>query len=198
MAIKEHLVKINVYDEVKDGFIDKCLIAGINLLKKQKSLEAYEGLYQFLKNTVFDALDISINIHTRYPRYLAEYETIMHCSVAEYLFYKLNEKELHRTQFPYHAVGKCRRIALYAAGRVGKEYYKQLIDNDRYYIIGWFDNNYRTLQERGLPVADPMTIGEYHFEKIVVAVEKESLYREIREQLVRSGVGREKIIWKKY
>lgn len=195
-AIKEKLKKINVYSEVKNCFLDKCLLAGINLLKRQKNIDAYERLYNFLKNRAFKGLDISTKMETKYPSYLKEYKTIMNYNLKEYLFRKLNEQELSKYIFPYEAVGKSNRIALYAAGKVGKEYYKQLIDNERYCIAAWFDNNFEMLKEKGLPVANPRTVGEYDFEKIVIAVEREFLYKEIKEQLMNSGVAGEKIIWR--
>lgn len=196
-GIKKGLVEIGACSQVKRSFQDKCLYSCVNLLKKQRNYEAYENLYNFLKATAFKEFGISDTMQTKYKAALNEYRQIMQKDAGDYLFSKAYaENKKQEFVFPFELVGNSKKIALYAAGRVGREYYKQLMAREDYCIAAWFDKNYKKLGQRGFPIVNPSDIMQYQFEKIVIAVEDRALYEEIHRQLVQDGVSDHKIIWK--
>lgn len=196
-GIKNDLEEIGACNQIKKSFQDKCLYSCVNLLKKQRNYAAYENLYNFLKTTAFQEFGISDTMQTKYKAALSEYRQIMQKEAGDYLLSKAyEENNKQKFIFPFYLVENSRNIALYAAGRVGREYYKQLMEREDYCIAAWFDKGYEKLRQRGFPVVNPKDVMQYQFEKIVIAVDDKTIAEEIRHQLVQDGVLEDKIVWK--
>lgn len=195
-AIKEDLIGRDIYSMVKTAFLDKCLCGCLDVLERQKTLYGFKKIYNFLKHTAFTELGISSCMPTKHPEALMKYNMIKRESVEEYLFQRAFTSRPVEPKyiFPYKLAGNNRKIAIYAAGKVGREYYKQLIDSDYYCVVAWFDKDYKKKQERGLPVVSSEKIKDYQFDKIVVAVEKMELFMEIKQELLALGIVEECII----
>ncbi len=90
-----------------------------------------------------------------------------------------------------------KKVILYGAGRVGADYYHKLADCLRFCLCAWVDKNYQEYRKNGLDVqpVEYIKISEYDY--ILVAVISETIFSEIKEELIRIGVIEEKIIWGK-
>lgn len=89
------------------------------------------------------------------------------------------------------------KIVLYGAGKVGKDFYKQLAfleGNDNVY---WVDKNYKNIPSRIAKIHSPNSIKKQKYECVIVAINDEDVYEEIYEDLIGIGVDKKKIFWSK-
>lgn len=96
---------------------------------------------------------------------------------------------------PLNKIKDIKKIAIYAAGKVGTSYYNQIINSKKYKLIGMFDQNYKKFINDDKPVYDPNTISDYDFDVIVIAIENVNIARETAKYLMKLGVPKEKIVW---
>lgn len=106
---------------------------------------------------------------------------------------------LGKLKFPYDVVGRNSEVVLYGAGFVGSILKKQNEIKKYCKIILWVDKKYSKIEaEKGLDVYSPLEICQTNFDYVVIAVEKERMADQIKEELKKLGVPEEKIIWKDY
>ncbi len=86
-------------------------------------------------------------------------------------------------------------VILYGAGFVGMDYHKKLDECMKLCLCGWVDKNFKKYRENGLDVQPVEYIRNREYDYILVAVKKENLYKEIKEELKGMGVVEDKIIW---
>lgn len=113
----------------------------------------------------------------------------------EYLssgFQKDNVVERYR--FPNIADLVEKKVILYGAGKVGTDYYKQIVGNEKQQIVAWIDRN-----PVGSAVKSPDCLKRLEYDSILLAVAKEEVANEIREYLLNGGIcdNPSKILWKK-
>ena len=85
-------------------------------------------------------------------------------------------------------------MAVYGAGVVGREMVKKIQGMNYCILSVWADQNYKQLQEQGLAVCNPDELKEQKVDYILVAIEKEAVFKEIHEKLLFDGWSEEKII----
>ena len=97
-----------------------------------------------------------------------------------------NTKEIEQTffQFPYERIPQGSKIVLYGAGQVGKEIYTLLQVTKNCKVVGWFDKNYMQFIEHKIDVENPKEIINREYDYILVAVEKEEIFREIKQEIL--------------
>lgn len=88
-----------------------------------------------------------------------------------------------------------KKIILYGAGKVGTDYRKQAPGWADMELCGWVDKNYEKYQEEGLDVRPIGYIEEAEYDYILVAVNRQTVFREIKESLIGMGVAEEAVIW---
>ena len=87
-------------------------------------------------------------------------------------------------------------ILLYAAGKVGKDFYKQLSKDKNCDVVAWTDSNYDSMSEKEREkLIPPDRIAEYEFDYILIAVAGRPKSEEIREELMKQGIAKDKILW---
>lgn len=193
-AIKNELIKRMVYEDVKISFINKCLSSCIAVLSKQRNVYNFESIYMFLKKKFFDEMEIlGWNKEFYYSNY-EEIQKILLYDSREYLYYKNKEKNGKKFLFPYKKVGKSRNIILYAAGEMGKSYYKQIFLNEHYHIVAWLDKNYLKYSNYSVKIDDPKKIKSFDFEKVVIAIEDSKIKENVVEFLISQGIDKEKVV----
>lgn len=87
-------------------------------------------------------------------------------------------------------------IVLYGAGKFGRRLYRKIKDVGKTNIITWVDKQLKA-DEMDYPaeVSGIDTIQEAEFEQIVIAVMKEEVAEEIKQELLAAGIPTEKIFW---
>ena len=86
-------------------------------------------------------------------------------------------------------------ILLYGAGKMGKDFYKELVALGMAKSIIWVDKNYFKLQEEGLNV---IGINDVNFEqvgKVIITIADEKIANCIRDELADKQIPKEKIYW---
>ena len=90
-----------------------------------------------------------------------------------------------------------KNVILYGAGKVGADYHKKFEDCVKFRICGWVDKNYEKYRQNGLDVQPVEDIKNSEYDYILVAVNNEKTFCEIKNELKGLGVIEDKIIWGK-
>ena len=97
-------------------------------------------------------------------------------------------------RFPYENISYGRKIALYGAGNVGKTMYYVLNSTGYGEITAWVDSKYQVYQNEGLNVNIPEYLLEQEFDYVLIAVEQEEIYKEIRVEIEKKKLNKGKAI----
>jgi glycosyltransferase involved in cell wall biosynthesis len=88
------------------------------------------------------------------------------------------------------------RVVLYGAGRVGKDYYNQIMDNPHCKLVAWVDKNFGGCVEGDCLIEPPERLAQLEYDCIIIAIKKESVAMEVRQELGMMGIPQGKIVWK--
>jgi glycosyltransferase involved in cell wall biosynthesis len=190
------LIIRDLFDGVSIGFANKCISSCVATLRKQTIAENFSYIYNYLKETGFEQLGLN-NINENDIRNNKKvFLDIKKYDAIEYLFYSWKQIQITKAEryvFPFASVGNRQKIALYAAGEVGRSYYHQLVEATYYQLVGWYDKDYRKYADKGKPVLNPEDISSCEFDVIVIAIDDVNISKNVVEYLVGIGVPRDKI-----
>ncbi len=88
--------------------------------------------------------------------------------------------------FPYSEMPFGSKIILYGAGIVGKYVYSVIKATQYCTIVKWVDRNYEEICKIGFDVCKPETIENVEADYILIAIEKEQVFEEIRKNIERN------------
>lgn len=88
-----------------------------------------------------------------------------------------------------------KNVIIYAAGKRGKLLYDQLSKFHNYRIEMWIDKDFSYYRQQGLPVCAPEDIKQAKYDQVIIAVADKKMSEDIKADLMRLGVDKEKIIW---
>ena len=88
------------------------------------------------------------------------------------------------------------RFVLYGASQMGQDV-KAICLKEKIETVAWLDKNYQYFQELGLEVDSPCILDDLEFDKLLIAVSKESLAEAIKKELLEKGIREDVIVWKK-
>lgn len=197
--LKEGLKERGRYEAVKLSFLNQILIRYTGLIEAQRSFRNFEKVYDFVKNTVFPEFGIVEMAEEDMIARVGEYRQIMSGNAAEYLFWKmkkLQEGNGEQFPFPFRQIKGSRKIAIYGAGNVGRNYYQQLKRHSNYEIVGWYDAKAAALNGLEGSVSVPEEIVPGTVDKIVIAIEEKKTAMTVREMLLSKGIAAEDIVWR--
>lgn len=108
------------------------------------------------------------------------------------------EQDKQRVRYisPYINLLPQKRIVLYGAGVVGRDFYRlsqKIRDAD---IVLWVDMNWENLQKEGLPVYSTDEIARIDYDYILLAVKERKQADGIRKHLYGLGVEEAVVLWK--
>lgn len=98
---------------------------------------------------------------------------------------------------PYMNLLPKKRVVLYGAGAVGKDFYRLHQKSGDMEIVLWVDRNWEDLQKAGLTVSSTERIQDVDFDYILLAVKEKEMADAIGGQLRRQGISDSQILWKK-
>lgn len=101
--------------------------------------------------------------------------------------------------FPYLRIPYGSKIAIYAAGKVGKAFYSLMQFSHYAKVVLWVDQNYEKLS-LDIPVESPSLLltREKEYEYLIVAIDRKEVAKEILSELNKQGIPKEKIVWNQY
>ena len=110
--------------------------------------------------------------------------------------YYLNIVENDMVYFPIDIFEQDSKFVLYGAGNYGNRVYELYKKTGMGRLVMWVDKNYQLIQ-RDVPILPPSNIDEAVYDYILIAVCSALMAEEIRIELVKMNIPKEKIIWKK-
>lgn len=93
---------------------------------------------------------------------------------------------------PYDLLKK--RVVIYGAGVFGKIISDCIHEFGQSEIVQWIDQNYQKYRTEGYPVDPIAEFGKYEYDHVIIAIKDRMVARTVRDELVRKGAPREKII----
>lgn len=197
--IKDKLVSISKYQMNEKSFRRFCLSFCIYNLERLTNENAFIELYNALREYIFEQLEIKGTSSDDYYNKYAynQYMKIMSYSPTAYLLDNcLNQRKNVGKEylFPFGDIRQGSRIILYAAGNVGRKYYKQ-VQRTRYCnIVAWVDKSIRLAENIDIKSPDETDMNDCDY--LLIAVDRESLAQEIKEELITDyKVDPAKIVW---
>ena len=138
--------------------------------------------------------------HRRKERLLMQLELWMSMEMRNAFrimgFQKITKLQINYV-FPFYEEMQGKRIVIYGAGNVGKDYYWQLRNREDIDIAGWTDKDAVSYQKEGYPLITVRDMELIDYDYIVIAVMSETVSGKITEELRDMGVPKEKICWRK-
>lgn len=121
-----------------------------------------------------------------------------HCAINVKLGLTTPDNPIYKEPYrldPSAFLSRRKKIILYGAGKVGSDYRKQAPGWADVELCGWVDKNYEKCRERGHDVQPVQYIQKTEYDYILVAVNRQAVFREIKEELIGMGVSEEAVIW---
>lgn len=108
-----------------------------------------------------------------------------------------NDLRFPRYRYPSYDDIYKKKVILFGAGHVGRDYFADWINNDLLTVVSWTDNKKAGMTEMGRMIDPPGDIKTKDYDVIVCAVLSENFYKSIKDQLMGMGIPEERILWKK-
>ena len=90
-----------------------------------------------------------------------------------------------------------KKIVLYGAGKVGVDYYVQIRKHQRCDLVAWVDKNAEKRNYDYCTVQSPEELMNLEYDIILIAIASESQSNMIIDELVKMGVDKKRILWKR-
>jgi glycosyltransferase involved in cell wall biosynthesis len=112
---------------------------------------------------------------------------------------KVNDYDfkIQKYYFPTPNAIQDKRIVIYGAGDVGKDYYSQICRYTNCIIVAWVDKYPEAHKFSHTEIKKPDVLPRLDYDLIVVAVRSELDYIDIRNELLEMDIAVGKIIWEK-
>ncbi len=159
----------------------------------------FEEIYNKIKYEWLSRLGILDKPETYfYDTYQYEMcKNIQKLNAAEFLLWQIEQTPVVQWGylFPKEVAVSRKKLVIYGAGNVGKDYYAQAVVSDTCEVTAWVDRRYQELQNIGYPVVSPEKLKNMEYDGILFAMEDEGLAYKIMEELARQGCDRNKMLW---
>lgn len=98
-------------------------------------------------------------------------------------------------RFPDGLLESGRKIVLYGAGDIGKNYYHYIREKNEWNLAAWVDAAAKKYRDTGNCVQDVDAIDQIEYDAILIAVMEERTAQSIRMNLCARGIPNDKILW---
>lgn len=99
---------------------------------------------------------------------------------------------------PYKSIIADKDIIVYGAGRVGRDFIRQIVKENLCKSVIWVDKDYEKKNNLlGIKIESINKIKEHDFDLIIIAMNNEEMMNQVKEYLEEIGVEKNKIIIKK-
>lgn len=197
-SIKEELRKQKLYSIFQHSFLAFALEFQLYYLNSMRSLKAQKNCFYYIKEIIEPDFEILTDMKQDLlfqEQSRIEYQEILENSFEEYLFHKLQKQrigieneQLKGWIFPYHLIEKGKRIILYGAGPIGRDYYKQLIKSDYCKEVQIVDRAYQKIQLDNIVVQNPEIVFYTQFDYILITIKEKQVQKEVEAWLLDRGI----------
>lgn len=153
------------------------------------NLSKYIGLYD-----EYRSLFLKYGVYDRAKDALENMLKILHLMYFE----RVGEIYIERYKLDFIEDFFGKRVAIYGAGQVGKNWYTQLSRYEQCKVVAWVDNNKE--KQREIPwfgIQSPDVLLECNVDYILIAMLDEDIADMVKKQLVEKGIRENTIIWRK-
>lgn len=128
------------------------------------------------------------------------YEELLQLGAVNRMMERLAEptEAFRRYRFPWKQVKQESSIIIYGAGAVGRAFVKQMEITQYCKVICVCDRNASAIHDLPLPVITCEELKNFPEHPILIAIEKETIAMEIKEELTAQGIAADRIIWERY
>lgn len=119
-------------------------------------------------------------------------------SIRDYMA-RINQSDFQVAKYYFKDTDKLigKRIVIYGAGMVGRDYYAQICRYSDCKVTAWVDRNPERYQYKHITLCGIDVLRSMEFDILIIAVLKETLADDIRNELLERGIEKEKIHWEK-
>lgn len=168
--------------------VDLSITHSVNL----QYMKNVDALYFSLKK-VFEESDYRDVLLPKLEKWIWKHIQI----IPHHMGWKLLERNIGISYLnPYLNQLQNKKIILYGAGVVGKDYYKIYQRNQEIDLVSWVDEKCDVLCEDGYVVEPVNRIMTLEYDYILIGVKKIETAEEIKKRLKDMGIPNEKILWK--
>jgi glycosyltransferase involved in cell wall biosynthesis len=96
---------------------------------------------------------------------------------------------------PTNILGLAKTVVLYGAGKVGKEYYRELKMHPEYKLTAWIDKNYEACNMPDIEIKPVESISQLEYDIVLLGTMYEGMADDMRKTLMEFGVTEDKIVW---
>lgn len=92
---------------------------------------------------------------------------------------------------------KGKKIIIYGAGRVGRDYYSQICRYTECQVVAWVDEHPYQYEYQHIRLHEIDSLDSIEFDLLVIAVKSAEMASEIFDQLITRGIEKNRIYWSK-
>lgn len=115
------------------------------------------------------------------------------------LFYmsRINQNSFQLEKYYFRDIGKLlgKRVIIYGAGMVGRDYYSQISRYSDCKVTAWVDAHPEKYQYKHINLWGVDILDSIEFDILLIAVLRETTANDICNELIKRGISREKIYW---
>ena len=196
--LKNEFEKRGLYETFKKGLINCTVSRAIGLLNMMDSSESFDELFYALKNSYLELIGAyDIEDDEYFDKYILWCRDCIHetDSSEAYLikkgFFHVEQKRSFEVRLAEMTKGKT-NIAIYGAGKRGTDLFGKVFSGGIYNIVTWVDRKYGLM---GYPIEDPDSLCKKIFDYVIVAIEDENIFFEVKKYLLKMNIPEEKILW---
>lgn len=197
MEVKKRLINSNKYQMFERSFVNHLLESCFYNLSSLKTEKAFVEVYSLIRGFVGDEILPRERYYIHRQELYMQAINLYNNTPIQYLL-NCNNTWVHNFELYQGKLSGFRnekRLAVYAAGKIGKECVRYITQNSQFELAGWYDKNYERLQKEGYLVQSPLELMEADFDILLIAVEEEVLAKAIYDELLLLGLPKEKLEW---
>ena len=126
---------------------------------------------------------------------IAKYPPFVQYEINDFLSSTRHDFSGQTYIFPWHLFKRGDNVVLYGGGRVGMNFFNQIVQYGYLNCVGIVDKNADEIWSDAVHVMHPSKLNNIKYDYILISVLDESVASEIKRQLVLMGIDAKKILW---